>query len=80
MRRQANGLCRERCLEIISEASRRLDDEIRARHPNLPWRAITGAGNVYRHGYDNVTEQFVWRTVNDSIAELLAAIELELNR
>src|SRR3954449_12312050 len=29
-----------RCLEIISEASRRLPSAIRDRHPELPWRAI----------------------------------------
>jgi uncharacterized protein with HEPN domain len=57
-----------RCLEIISEASRRLDQSIRDRHPALPWRAIMGAGNVYRHDYDNVAEDQVWRTVNESLA------------
>ena len=50
-----------RALEIISEAARRLPDELRARHPELPWRAIMGAGNVYRHNYDNVLETYVWR-------------------
>jgi Protein of unknown function DUF86 len=29
-----------RCLEIISEASRHLDEGLLARHPELPWRAI----------------------------------------
>ena len=27
-----------RCLEIISEASRRLPDELKARHPSIQWR------------------------------------------
>ena len=27
-----------RCLEIISEASRRLPDDLRERHPSMPWR------------------------------------------
>jgi uncharacterized protein with HEPN domain len=67
-----------RCLEIISEASRRLDDDIRARHPELPWRAIMGAGNIYRHDYDSVAEEFLWRTVNHSLAPLIAAVETEL--
>ena len=29
-----------RALEIVSEAARRLPEELRARHPELPWRAI----------------------------------------
>jgi len=51
-----------RCLEIVSEAARRLPGSVRDRHPELPWRAIMDVGNVYRHDYDNVAEEFVWRT------------------
>jgi uncharacterized protein with HEPN domain len=51
-----------RALEIISEASRRLPDELRERHPQLPWRAIRDAGNIYRHNYDNVAESLLWDT------------------
>jgi uncharacterized protein with HEPN domain len=40
-----------RCLEIISEASRRLPAELKARHPEIPWTDMAGAGNVYRHEY-----------------------------
>jgi len=67
-----------RSLEIISEASRRLDESVRARHPELPWRAIMGSGNVYRHEYDNVAEALVWRTVHASLPGLLAVIDQEL--
>jgi uncharacterized protein with HEPN domain len=48
-----------RALEIVSEASRRLPQELRNRHPQLPWRAIRDVGNFYRHRYDNVTESCV---------------------
>jgi uncharacterized protein with HEPN domain len=51
---------------------------MRERHPELPWRAIMGPGNVYRHEYDNVAEDYVWRTVQQSLAPLLAAIEDEI--
>ena len=67
-----------RALEIISEAARRLPPDLHARHPELPWRAIMGAGNVYRHDYDNVAEEIVWRTVQNNLAPLLAAIKSEL--
>lgn len=67
-----------RCLEIISEAARRLDDDLRARHSEIPWRAVMGSGNIYRHDYDDVAEALVWRTVKDSLPALLAAVEREL--
>ena len=67
-----------RCLEIVSEASRRLPQEMRDRHPQQPWRAIMDVGNVYRHAYDNVEEDVVWRTVRQRLPELLAAIEEEI--
>ena len=67
-----------RCLEIISEASRRLDDEVRQRHADLPWRAIMGSGNVYRHGYDNIAEQLVGQTVTEGLGAFLAMADAQL--
>jgi uncharacterized protein with HEPN domain len=67
-----------RALEIISEAARRLPQELRDRHPELPWRAIMGAGNVYRHDYDNVAADYVWRTIREDLPPLMAAIAKEI--
>ena len=69
-----------RCLEIISEASRRVDDEIRQRRPALEWRAIAGSGNIYRHDYENVTPDLVWRTATSRMDELVAMAREELTR
>jgi uncharacterized protein with HEPN domain len=33
-----------RCLEVISEASRRLPADLKTRHPSIPWKNIAGAG------------------------------------
>jgi len=63
-----------RALEIVSEASKRLPDDLRARHAHLPWRAIRDVGNLYRHEYDND----VWATVRDHLTPLLAAAETEI--
>jgi uncharacterized protein with HEPN domain len=63
-----------RCLEIISEASRRLPARVRSRHPNIPWREIAGAGNVYRHDYEEVSTVMIWNTVK-ALPELLEAVE-----
>jgi uncharacterized protein with HEPN domain len=56
-----------RCLEIISEASRRLPDNLKARHPTIAWKQMAGAGNVYRHDYEDVAAQFVWDTVQRAV-------------
>jgi uncharacterized protein with HEPN domain len=46
-----------RCLEIISEASRKLPLELKQRHPNIPWRDMAGAGSVYRRDYEEVSDE-----------------------
>jgi uncharacterized protein with HEPN domain len=35
-------------------------------------------GNVYRHEYDHVSEDLVWRTVQDRLPDLVAAVEAEI--
>lgn len=69
-----------RCLEIISEASRRIDDDARVRHPHIPWRQIADAGNVYRHRYKSVTADMVWLVVRERMADLIAMCRVELER
>lgn len=67
-----------RCLEIISEASRRLSDALKARHPEIPWREIAGAGNVYRHDYEDVAATRVWATIKIALPMLRVIVEQEL--
>jgi uncharacterized protein with HEPN domain len=67
-----------RCLEIISEASRRLSDDVKARHSWLPWREMAAAGNFYRHNYEDVLPHRVWKTLHEDLPPLRAAIEQEL--
>lgn len=69
-----------RCLEIISEASRRLPDALLERHPSMPWRDIADAGNAYRHAYDGVQERIVLATVQGSLPELERVVDEELAR
>jgi uncharacterized protein with HEPN domain len=69
-----------RCLEIISEAPRRLPPELKARHPHIRWQGMAGAGNVYRHDYELVLDKAVWDTVHGSLKPLLAVVEEELRR
>ncbi len=67
-----------RALEIISEATRRLPEEICSRHPQIPWAGIKGAGNIYRHDYEDVLESRVWATVINALPPLEKVIREEL--
>ena len=67
-----------RCLEIISEASRRLPKDLKARHPEIAWKEMAGAGNVYRHDYEDVAARVVWDTVELALPPLRIVIEVEI--
>jgi uncharacterized protein with HEPN domain len=69
-----------RCLEIISEASRRLPDDLKARHPSIAWKDMAGAGNIYSHDYEDVASQHVWDAVQIDLPPLRAVVEQELAR
>jgi uncharacterized protein with HEPN domain len=69
-----------RCLEIISEASRRLPLELKERHPPIAWKNMAGAGNIYRHDYEEVGAKILWDTVQLALPPLQAVVAAELAR
>jgi uncharacterized protein with HEPN domain len=63
----------QRGLEIISEASRHLPDELLAQTPEIPWKQIRGIGNLLRHEYHKMSDAIVWAVVTDSLPPLREA-------
>ena len=59
-----------KALEIISEASRRLPDDLKARHTEVRWGAVHASGNVYRHSYSQVSAALVWDTATTQLDAL----------
>ena len=60
----------ERGVEIISEASRHLTNELKARHPEIPWQKVAGIGNVLRHNYENIAAPVIWKLAQDDLRAL----------
>ena len=60
----------ERGIEIISEASRHIPDDLKARFPEVPWRQIAAIGNVLRHEYQRVEDQIVWNVAREHLQTL----------
>jgi uncharacterized protein with HEPN domain len=63
----------ERCIEIISEASRRIPADLKALHPEIPWTKIAGIGNIFRHDYDEIYPPLVWEIVTEHLPALRRA-------
>jgi len=68
----------QRGVEIVSEASRHLPDELKARHPEIPWRKVAGIGNVLRHNYENIAAPVMWALVRDDLPPLERVCRTEL--
>ena len=69
-----------RCLEIISEAARRLRGPQQEQNPQIEWRQIEDSGNVFRQMYQQVAESQVYLTVKTRLPALLEAAEAALRR
>lgn len=64
----------ERGLEIISEASRGVDGEAKARFTDVPWDQIAGIGNILRHEYHRVEPLIIWNITRTHLGALTLAV------
>lgn len=64
----------ERGIEIISEASRHIPDELKKTESAIPWRQIAGVGNVLRHNYENISGRVVWDIIVNHLGPLEEAV------
>jgi uncharacterized protein with HEPN domain len=64
----------ERGIEVISEASRHLDGELKSRHKDVRWKDIAGIGNILRHEYQRLDGQIIWNAVKDDLPVLKKAL------
>ncbi len=64
-----------RRLEIIGEAARRISEETREAHPELPWHQMIAMRNVMIHEYDDIDLPLVWETVRTNLPALVKSLE-----
>jgi len=62
-------------LEIIGEAARKISQETKNAHPDIPWKDITGMRNRLIHEYFRIDIEKVWDTVRNDIPVLITIIE-----
>lgn len=61
--------------QVIGEASKRVSDGFRAKHPGIPWRDMAKLRDLLVHQYGRIDLVQLWRTVQESVPEALQAVE-----
>jgi uncharacterized protein with HEPN domain len=62
-------------LMVMGEAVKRLSQDFRTRHPEIPWTLIAGMRDKLIHGYDIVDLDEVWKTADADVPDLLSLLE-----
>jgi uncharacterized protein with HEPN domain len=60
----------ERLLEIISEASRHIPQEMKGTEPRINWRRLADLGNWLRHAYHRTDPGILWDMVENDLEPL----------
>ena len=65
-------LCRAiiRSLEIIGEASKKLDEEFRSSHPQIEWKKMAGTRDRVIHHYFGVDYDIIWDIIENKLSDL----------
>lgn len=63
-----------RALEIVGEATKHIPQEVRDRHPDVPWRAMAGIRDKLIHDYVSVSLEIVWKTVIEKLPTLVPSL------
>jgi uncharacterized protein with HEPN domain len=65
----------ERNLEIIGEAARRISEELKQEHAEIPWRKIIAQRNVLIHEYGDIDYKEIWQVATVHLPRLIGQIK-----
>ncbi|MXN92127.1 DUF86 domain-containing protein [Flavobacterium sp. Sd200] len=64
-----------RNVEVIGEAISNIDDDLKSKYPEVPWKEAKGMRNVLIHEYFKIDYDEVWGTLQEDIPALKRMIE-----
>ncbi len=74
------NLALARLLELIGESATRIEDDVRGRHRNIPWREMIALRNRLIHGYDVINAEILLRIVLDDLQSLINDLQQIIDR
>jgi len=75
---QANEMAQSaviREIQVIGEAARIVSDAMKASHPTIEWREISGMRNRVIHEYFDIDLDLLWDTVQNDIPLLIEQLQ-----
>jgi len=63
-----------RNLQTLAESTQRLPEELKAKYPDVPWRAISGFRNLLAHDYLGVNQSTGWDICRHDLPGLGAVV------
>ena len=68
-----------RNIEIIGEATKKLSDEFKNKHVDVPWKQMAGIRNILIHHYFGVKLELVWQVVVRDLPALMYKLSTIIN-
>lgn len=69
-----------KAIEIIGEAAYQINPETRSQTPGIPWEKVIGMRHRLVHAYFDIDLDILWKTVQDGLPPLIAALKAVLNK
>ncbi len=63
-------------IQNVGEAASRVDQDLRDRAVDIPWRGMIGVRNVIAHGYDSLTPRVIFDIIRVDIPQLVEQLEM----
>ena len=64
-----------RSLEIIGEATKRLDPDFTAKHPEVEWKKMAATRDIMIHHYFGIDEDIVWSIITEKLPDMKYNLE-----
>ena len=63
-----------RNLQVLAESTQRLDEDVKANHPEIDWQGIAGFRNILVHQYLRINPLRVWNVIEQYLPLLSEAV------
>jgi uncharacterized protein with HEPN domain len=64
-----------RNLQVLGEAAYQIPQDVRAAHPDVPWKGIIGMRHILVHNYFDIRRDVAWRVVEAELPKLKPQVE-----